>query len=73
MDTLQSYSPIYNDQPVITVPCHGDGLSVERMIDAKRARAAGVNPLAGRCGTSAAGVSQKRIATSGNVHNNDEL
>ena len=42
MERLQDYVPWFaNDieKPHI-IPCHGDGLSIERMTDAKRARAA---------------------------------
>ena len=36
---LQPYVPLYPDGSLVRVLCHGDGLSCERMVDAKRARA----------------------------------
>ena len=44
MEHLQQYVPQYPNSSYRVVPCHGDGLSVERMTDAKRARAADMNP-----------------------------
>ncbi len=37
MGTLQDYAPTVHGQ-MLTVPTHGDGMSIERMVDAKRAR-----------------------------------
>jgi hypothetical protein len=44
MEELHKYVPRKDDGSYHVVPCHGDGLSVERMTDSKRARAADLNP-----------------------------
>ena len=46
MDTLHQYVPTHGDN-ILPIPIHGDGLSIERMRDAKAARAASLN-AAGR-------------------------
>ena len=40
MEKLHEYVPLGANGLLRVVPTHGDGLSVERMTDAKRARAA---------------------------------
>jgi len=40
MSQLHKYVPQLDDGSLVTVPTHGDCLAVERMVDAKRARAA---------------------------------
>ena len=40
MTRLHAYVPQLEDGTLITVPTHGDCMAVERMMDAKRARAA---------------------------------
>ena len=44
MEHLQKLVPVKHDGQFHVIPCHGDGLSVERMTDAKRARAADLTP-----------------------------
>lgn len=39
MDTLHQYVPRKNEENFFRIPVHGDGLSIERMRDAKAARA----------------------------------
>ena len=39
MDHLQKYVPTFGNGKLYTIPTHGDGLSVERMRDAKATRA----------------------------------
>ena len=39
MDQLHTYVPILGNGKPYTIPTHGDGLSVERMRDAKATRA----------------------------------
>lgn len=40
MDSLHKYVPTVENDQLFSIPCHGDGLSVERMRDAKAARSA---------------------------------
>jgi len=40
MSTLHAFVPRLPDGSLVVVPTHGDCLAVERMMDAKRARAA---------------------------------
>ncbi|XP_014670054.1 PREDICTED: uncharacterized protein LOC106811048 [Priapulus caudatus] len=44
-DVLQKYVPQMENGQLYTVPCHRDALTMERIIDAKRARAAGHTKL----------------------------
>lgn len=43
MDSLHKYVPL-NKEEVYPIPTHGDALSVERMLDAQKARACEFNP-----------------------------
>lgn len=43
MEKLQKYVPRKSNGTFRPVPTHGDGLSVERMVDGKRARSADLN------------------------------
>ena len=45
MSHLHKYVPECPDSFLHCIPCHGDGLSVERMTDAKRARSADLTPV----------------------------
>ena len=44
MEALQNYVPKKPDGSFRVVPCHGDGMSIERMTEAKKARSADMNP-----------------------------
>jgi len=45
MEKLHKYVPRLSHDELLTVPGHGDCLSVERMVDAKKARSADLSSL----------------------------